>query len=110
MEIPRQRRAAANKDLANLGRSRPWVIRTPIKFGTDVDGLPPSRVNGIPKIFNRMRPSPDTKGKERQHRANIMTPDTVNVPLGLATYVCVFFFFRSCFIRRLLLLLFFIRC
>ncbi|OAX31973.1 WD40 repeat-like protein [Rhizopogon vinicolor AM-OR11-026] len=81
-EIPGQRRRQVNQ---RVDKTRPRIDPSVFQLRAHVDGPPstPSRLHSVNNFFNRVPLSSDTKGKRKEHRAEI---EAQEVALGQATY------------------------
>jgi len=82
-EIPDQRRNMADR---RIDRSRREITHSEHQYSADADSPSSTGLHGVKDFFNRMLPSSDAKGKQKERRAEREAPELVDVPLGQATY------------------------
>ncbi|OAX35464.1 hypothetical protein K503DRAFT_367215 [Rhizopogon vinicolor AM-OR11-026] len=88
-EIPDQRRNMADR---RIDRSRREITHSEHQHSADADSPSSTGLHGVKDFFNRMLPSSDAKGKQKERRAEREAPELVDFPLGQATYVRYFQF------------------
>ncbi|OAX32265.1 WD40 repeat-like protein [Rhizopogon vinicolor AM-OR11-026] len=82
-EVPGQRPNVAHRHIEVLRRE---AAHSALPFRADANSSPSTRLHGVKDFCNRMRPSSDTKRKQKERGAEREAPEIVDVPLGQATY------------------------
>ncbi|OAX33242.1 WD40 repeat-like protein [Rhizopogon vinicolor AM-OR11-026] len=82
-EIPGQRLNMAHR---RIEMPRREAAHSVLPFHANTGRTPSIRLHGVKNFFDRMRPSSDTKGKQKDRRAEREALEVVDVPFAPATY------------------------